>query len=436
MFANTRGKRRVLGFASFVTTIALMACICTPAFSEEESAPAEQTQPTEQVQKAYTELSQLSIIAEQSTYDVISIRAQLDQTQQSIDDLNVQIQQGEEKLQRVRKDLSEFIAGDYKQGQQSLVDIMLSSSDFEEFITRVTYANKVVEHERLTIEQVDALMSELSQHRQALQQNKEALESMLEEQVVRVEAATVATSDVQEFIEQMPEEMYQQVMAYEQSVREENAEQSMEILQRIEQMAAESEPSADKYGADAQVSGQSTQQSASQSTSDAGESSQDDAGASTSYVGGSTTQTASDTSESQSSSSTSGTSSTSSSSSSDFMTRLYSLLGSGYQWSGYNWTGSTSDSSFTCSGVVDYALGRDSQSSSPETLYSEVGDNMVTDVSSLQEGDLVFYSYGGREVGHVGVYIGDGQVIDSIPNGGVAVRDVEYMDVVGGGSLS
>jgi cell wall-associated NlpC family hydrolase len=132
----------------------------------------------------------------------------------------------------------------------------------------------------------------------------------------------------------------------------------------------------------------------------------------------------------------SGGSSSGSTSYSDMLSRVYSLLGSGYQWSGYNYTGDNTTSSFTCSGVVDYALGRDSQSSSPETLYEEVGSNITTDVNSLQAGDLVFYSYGDREVGHVGVYVGDGQVIDAIPNGGVAVRDVNYMDVVGGGSLS
>ena len=111
------------------------------------------------------------------------------------------------------------------------------------------------------------------------------------------------------------------------------------------------------------------------------------------------------------------------------------MIGSGYQYSGYTETGDTSTSAYTCSGVVDAALGRPSQSSYPESLYDEVGSNMTSDISALNEGDLVFYSYGDREVGHVGIYIGDGQIVDSAPNGGVAVRDVDYMDFVGGGSL-
>jgi cell wall-associated NlpC family hydrolase len=61
---------------------------------------------------------------------------------------------------------------------------------------------------------------------------------------------------------------------------------------------------------------------------------------------------------------------------------------------------------------------------------------MVYNTSQLNFGDLVFYAYGGRvPTGHVGIYIGGGQIIDSIPNGGVSIRDVNYMSFVGGGPI-
>ncbi len=115
--------------------------------------------------------------------------------------------------------------------------------------------------------------------------------------------------------------------------------------------------------------------------------------------------------------------------------RAYSIIGSGYQWSGYTWTGSTSTSAFTCSGVVDYAMGLPSWSNSPESLYAAVGSRLVSSTSQLNYGDLVFYSYGGRYPGHVGIYVGGGSIIDSIPNGGVAIRDVNYMNFIGGGPI-
>lgn len=123
------------------------------------------------------------------------------------------------------------------------------------------------------------------------------------------------------------------------------------------------------------------------------------------------------------------------------MNRAYSIIGSGYSYSGYKWTGSTSSSYFTCSGVVDYALGLSSWSNSPQTLYNKVGSRMKYSVSQLNYGDLVFFTlHDGRSVGHVGIYIGNGKMIDSIPNGGVQIRNVtfiagsDYRDFVGGGS--
>jgi len=116
--------------------------------------------------------------------------------------------------------------------------------------------------------------------------------------------------------------------------------------------------------------------------------------------------------------------------------RAYEIIGSGYSWSGYSWTGSPESSAFTCSGVVDYALGLPSCSNSPESLYAQVGNRMVFDTSQLSYGDVVFYAFGGRvPTGHTGVYIGNGLIIDSIPNGGVQIRDVNYMEFVGGGPI-
>lgn len=120
----------------------------------------------------------------------------------------------------------------------------------------------------------------------------------------------------------------------------------------------------------------------------------------------------------------------------ELVDRAFSIIGSGYSWSGYSWSGSPSSSAFTCSGVVDYALGRSSHSSSPESLYAEVGPAMVHDTDMLDYGDIVFYEFGDRSpTGHAGIYIGDGLIIDSIPNGGVQIRDVNYMTFVGGGPI-
>jgi cell wall-associated NlpC family hydrolase len=72
-------------------------------------------------------------------------------------------------------------------------------------------------------------------------------------------------------------------------------------------------------------------------------------------------------------------------------------------------------------------MGLPTNSSSPEGLYEEVGSNLVSSVDDLSYGDLVFYSYGGRYPGHVGIYVGNGQLMHaSSSRGRVVVTSVTY----------
>lgn len=115
--------------------------------------------------------------------------------------------------------------------------------------------------------------------------------------------------------------------------------------------------------------------------------------------------------------------------------RAKSVIGSAYTYSGYVWTGDTSTSKFTCSGLVDYAFGFDSNTHSPESYSSITG--MKKTKGQLSPGDLVYYEYRSRKPGHVGIYLGNNQIIDSEPNGGVSIRDVGYPGTyLGGGSFT
>ncbi len=367
------------------------------------------------------EMQRLAAEAEQASYDVISIMSQISQIEGLINQVNGEIEQSAADLVDAREALSKFVTEDYKTGKLSMLDIILSSEDFDQFISQVVYANKIAESERRAIEQVDALYTNLVLQRNELEQFKAERENCLVEQTRRLEAASAASSAASTYYEQLDDT---QRAAYQQEVetqRQEAVAESMQILETIiQENASSSEPSAEAAPANDTQAAEAPTLSEEQA-SVIMEAIQSDPEIASAYAA----ETESSASTTVDVSSVDG----------DFLTRVYSLLGSGYQWSGYNYTGENDTSSFTCSGVVDYALGRDSQSSSPETLYDEVGGNVTTDVSELNAGDLVFYSYGDREVGHVGVYVGDGYIIDSIPNGGVAVREYDYMDFVGGGSL-
>lgn len=339
------------------------------------------------IEQITAQMNELYMQAEQSQYDLISANNHVEKIADLIANIDVQIEKSSAELEVAKQNLAKFVADDYKQGGVSLLDIILNSTSFEHFLTQVTYANKIAEHKQAAIKLVDDLYAQLTLYKSELEQALADQQRYIAEQQESTVAAEAANEAAIAFIEQLPQDVVEQLASASAEQREEAMQATINILSNMDEKQLES------IGLSSDIDFSSTE---------------------------SFTETVA---------------ATTGGDSSDMLSRVYSLLGSGYQYSGYNYTGDTSTSSFTCSGVVDYGLGRDSRSSSPETLYEEVGSNITTDVSSLQPGDLVFYSYGDREVGHVAVYIGDGQVIDSIPNGGVQVRDVDYMEVVGGGSL-
>ncbi|MFE7329213.1 NlpC/P60 family protein [Streptomyces sp. NPDC057565] len=89
----------------------------------------------------------------------------------------------------------------------------------------------------------------------------------------------------------------------------------------------------------------------------------------------------------------------------------YGALGKPYVW------GATGPSSFDCSGLTQAAW-RSAGVSLPRTTYTQINAGRHVPRSELVPGDLVFFYSG---VSHVGLYIGDGQMIHA-PHPGAPVR--------------
>ncbi|MGN0182700.1 MAG: NlpC/P60 family protein [Candidatus Ornithomonoglobus sp.] len=86
-------------------------------------------------------------------------------------------------------------------------------------------------------------------------------------------------------------------------------------------------------------------------------------------------------------------------------------LGVPYVWGG------TSPSGFDCSGLVQYVCSQNGISV-PRVAASQRGAGQYVSRENLQPGDLVFFSRGGG-VSHVGIYIGNGNMIHAPQTGDV-----------------
>lgn len=87
--------------------------------------------------------------------------------------------------------------------------------------------------------------------------------------------------------------------------------------------------------------------------------------------------------------------------------------------------GTSGPNTFDCSGLVYYCLKQAGSSRGRYNAagYSKVEDwEAITSMDNLQIGDLLFFSTNGKQVGHTGIYIGNGMMIDASSSNGKVVK--------------
>jgi len=87
----------------------------------------------------------------------------------------------------------------------------------------------------------------------------------------------------------------------------------------------------------------------------------------------------------------------------------------------YQWGGTSPTTGFDCSGFVQYVYGQLGVSLPRTSQQQATVGTPVVDIADAQAGDLVFYEPGPSGPGHVGIYIGNGEMIDA-PHTGTSVQ--------------
>lgn len=90
------------------------------------------------------------------------------------------------------------------------------------------------------------------------------------------------------------------------------------------------------------------------------------------------------------------------------------FLGESYVWGGAN-----PNQGFDCSGLVQYSYGK-AGVNLPRTAQQQYNATQRVDSSQAQKGDLIFFTQtydAGEPVSHVGIYLGNGMMLDSQSNG-------------------
>lgn len=382
-----------------------------------------------QLEAATKQLNTLGAAAEQAGNDLATVTSELEDTKAQIEQTQSDIEEEQKQLEVNQSELGILVSDQYKTGGASVVTLLLSSGSFSSLISNVHYADKAAEHQQNMITETRALKESLEQKKTDLEEQQKKQEELVAEQQKKSDAANAAVAEAQSYYDQLSTEVKQKIAEEEEAARKKAEEEARAQAAAIQQQAQQSGNNGGSSGGNGGSTGNGGSSSGNSSSGNSG------SGGSSSGSGSSTSSGSS----SGGSSSGGGASVTPSGSASAMVQRAYSVIGSGYSYTGYKWTGSTSTSWFTCSGLVDYAMGYGPWSNSPATFRSKVR-YLTYDVNSLSYGDLVFFKSGSR-ISHVGIYIGSGQMIDSIPGAGVGIRSIayiagsDYRDFAGGGPI-
>lgn len=84
-----------------------------------------------------------------------------------------------------------------------------------------------------------------------------------------------------------------------------------------------------------------------------------------------------------------------------------SKLGSPYSW------GAVGPNRFDCSGFTSYVYKKAAKVTIPRTAQAQYNKYKHVSWKNIQKGDLVFFGYSKGSISHVGLYVGNGKMIDA-----------------------
>lgn len=395
---------------------------------------------------ALAEVSQADVDAARQQLDFLSMKYadvdeklqdtyyQLDQTNQEYASKQAESEQTKQQLEHAQDALAKSVAATYKSGGgDTLLSLVLGSSDFESFVGNVVYAQQVSDKRVAAINTVKDLRSQYDDELAALETLKAEQEQLASQQ--EQEAADLASrqAEQQSYVNGLSEELRAQIKAADEAAVAQGqtaAQAAQESLQN-----GTSGESAGQQGAttDSGTSGASNGSGASDnsgsgsnSSSGSGSSSSSNSGSGTNSGSGSNSGSNSGSSSNSGSGSSSGSNSGSNSGSSSATTgRLTasqrativaaasSQLGLPYSHS------NTPGVGWDCSGLVGYAYaqaGITIGGGGWEQYYSvtQIGLAKANATSNPQPGDVVCWwgnVPGGNFERHVALYIGNGQIL-------------------------
>ncbi len=329
---------------------------------------------------ARTKLEQIGTQTQQ-IYDELATQTQaLDQTAGEITQKQQEIADGQAKL-------STYVAGEYKTGGLSLIQVLTGVDDLGDMLNRLFYYGKVSDKQAQTIQEVKELKQQLTDKQSEQKKNVAATQK-------KVDELNAQQAEAQSVVNSLDSKL--------------QAELAAEAEKNAALQAGISASTAEKATVNTETAGTTENSNTNSGSNSSANTNKNNGGQSNNNQSGNTQSKPSTQQPATPAPAPAPSAPSQSVDGGSVVSRAYSKLGCAYSWGGIG------PNSFDCSGFVSYCLtGR----------YCRLGTTGTfmgwTRVSDPQPGDVVVNSY------HTGIYIGNGQMIHASDyNTGVIISSV------------
>lgn len=354
------------------------------------------------VDAARKQLEDLNAQLTQKTEQLSSATDELEQLDYEIAQKEEEIAQTEQTLSEKRTTMNDYIRQNYKDGTSSVLDFLLGATSPEDLVSRTYYVSRVTERQAKLIAEVQTISHQLNEQKVDLQKSQAVQQSKVDALQNDIESYGTQIQDAQQLVNSLSEEVRQQ-LEDEKNAALSNVQEAVSIGGAAVEAAAAgtNAASAGNTTAAEQSGGQPTQSDTDSSSEAAVENNTND----------------------QSSASSQPVDTTPTPASGGGLSTAYAALGKPYVY------GASGPNSFDCSGLVVYCYGyRYGRTTYSMIAGLQAAGRWKTDKSQLAVGDLVFTG-----TGHVGIYIGNNQMIHA-PYPGTVVQIATLWAFYGGGT--
>lgn len=158
-------------------------------------------------EQAEAELDRITAEYEEIATQLSDTTAQIVDVSDQITDKQAQIEETQTMIEEKQEILARRMSSSYKAGPSSTIDLLLSSATFDELASNIYYLDKITESDSEMIAEVRELRTQLEEERAALEAQKADLEALQADQKVQLEDARDKQAESQELVASLSTEV-------------------------------------------------------------------------------------------------------------------------------------------------------------------------------------------------------------------------------------